>query len=133
MNNTFLIKMRYLLPVLSLVLLLAVLSSACNAQIANALTCRDALEKGIYDQQIQVKGTVSRLGKLGGNFFILSSGGRELTVYYGSMVEDNGNMWPKVSIANIADGDNVIVTGELKSAGKNHTQNSFWTRSIRKY
>jgi hypothetical protein len=82
---------------------------------------------------MKVYGTVSRLDDLGVFAFLLTSDGRELLVFYGSMVKDNGESLPDVSVANIQNGDRVIVAGELKSAGRYRTQNSFWSYRIDKY
>jgi len=115
------------------VLAIAVSSVACGAKLAGAVTCRQALENGIYDTEMKVYGTVSRLDDLGVFAFLLTSDGRELLVFYGSMVKDNGESLPDVSVANIQNGDRVIVAGELKSAGRYRTQNSFWSYRIDKY
>jgi len=106
---------------------------ACGTHLAGAVSCRQALENGIYDTQVKVYGTVSKLGYLGVDGFLLTSDGRELTVYYGSMYKDNGESLPDVSVDGIQNGDRVVVTGELKSAGKYTVQNSFWSYRIDKY
>lgn len=125
------VKMTVVL--LAVLLALGVSLSACNGKIAGAVTCRQALEDGIYDTQMRVYGTVSQLGNLGMSAFLLSSDGRELTVFYDDMMEDNGDSLPAVNVADIKNGDRVVVTGELMSAGKYRTQNSFWSSKIEKY
>jgi len=110
-----------------------ILLGACGTQLAGAVSCRQALDNGIYDTQMRVYGTVSKLGYLGVDGFLLTSDSRELTVYYGSMYKDNGGSLPSVNVDGLQNGDRVIVTGELKSAGKFTVQNSFWSYRIDKY
>jgi len=109
------------------------LFAGCNGKLAGAVTARQALEDATYDTQMKVYGTISMLGNVGVEGFLLSSDGRELMVYYGGMIEDNGGAWPSVDASWLKNGDRVVVTGELKSAGKYRTQNSFWSRSIAEY
>lgn len=123
------------MTVISLAVLLALgfSLSACNGKLVGTVSCHQALENAIYDTRIKVYGTVSKLGDLGVSAFLLSSDDRELTVFYDGMMQDNGNSHYAVSVDNIKNGDRVVVTGELTSAGKYRTQNSFWSYSIEKY
>ncbi len=55
-----------------------------------------------------------------------------MQVWYGLMVEDDGTERPAVSVEGIENGDWVIVTGELKTAGTHRSENDFWARRIEK-
>jgi len=46
------------------------------------------------------------------------------------MVEDDGTVRPPVSVEGIKNGDCVIVTGELKTAGVYRLPNDFWASDI---
>ena len=72
------------------------------------------------------------LGEVDCLCFKLTSDGQTLTVWYGSMVEDNGTVQPTVSIQGIENGDWVVVTGELKQSGIHHSLNDYWSSSIEK-
>ena len=49
------------------------------------------------------------------------------------MIEDDGIERPSVSIEGIRNGDQVIVTGELKDEGEHTSQGDFSLSSIVKY
>ena len=48
------------------------------------------------------------------------------------MVEDDGTERPAVSVAGIRNGDRVIVTGELETAGVHTSLDDFWASKIEK-
>jgi hypothetical protein len=88
------------------------------------------LAKPVYDTDISVYGEVSLLGELFCDCFSLTSGGEAMTVWYGSMVEDDGTERPNVSVEGVENGDMLVVTGELKSGGIHYSKNDFWVSAI---
>ena len=97
-----------------------------------ALSVSELLENPIYDTEVKIYGEVSLLGELFCPCFELTSGGKKLLVSYGLMVEDDGTERPTVSVEGIQNGDQVIVTGELKRAGVHSSLNDFWASEIEK-
>ena len=97
-----------------------------------ALSVSEFLENPIYDTEVKIYGQVSLLGELFCPCFELTSGGEKLLVWYGLMVEDDGTERPAVSAEGIQNGDQVIVTGELKTAGVHRSLNDFWASKIEK-
>jgi len=97
-----------------------------------ALSVAELLENPIYDTEVKIYGQVSLLGELFCPCFELASGGEKVLVSYGLMVEDDGTERPAVSVEGIQNGDQVIVTGELKTAGVHRSLNDFWTSKIEK-
>jgi len=97
-----------------------------------ALSVSELLEKPIYDTEVKIYGEVSLLGELFCPCFELTSGGGKVLVWYGLMVEDDGTERPTVSVDGIQNGDQVIVTGELKTEGAHRSLNDFWARRIEK-
>ena len=53
-----------------------------------------------------------------------------MQIWYDPMVEDDGTVMPPVSVEGIKNGDCVIVTGELKTAGVHRLLNDFWASDI---
>jgi len=86
----------------------------------------------IYNSEVKIYGEVSLLGELLCPCFLLTSGGENITVWYDLMIEDDGTARPPVSVAEIKNGDYVIVTGELKTLGEYTAPNDFWAVSIEK-
>lgn len=97
-----------------------------------ALSVAELLENPIYDTEVKIYGQVSLLGELFCPCFELASGGEKVLVSYGLMVEDDGTERPAVSVEGIQNGDQVIVTGELKTAGVHRSLNDFWASKIEK-
>lgn len=87
-------------------------------------------EDPVYDGEVTIGGQVSLLGELLCPCFELTSGGETVHVWYGLMVEDDGTEIPAVSVEGIENGDTVVVTGELKTAGLHTSLNDFWASSI---
>ena len=87
----------------------------------------------MYDTELRVFGEVSSLGDLDCTCFLLSSDGADILVWYDSMIEDDGTERSPVSVGGIKNGDQVIVTGELKDEGEHRSQGDFWLSSIGKY
>lgn len=102
-------------------------------QPAGDLSVSELLEEPVYDTELSVYGRVSLLGELFCPCFELTSEGETVQVWYGLMVEDDGRERPSVSVEGIENGDWVVVTGELKTAGTHRAQNDFWASSIEKY
>jgi hypothetical protein len=96
------------------------------------LSVSELLENPVYDTEMTVYGRVSLLGELLCPCFEVTSGGEPVQVWYDLMVEDDGTERPAVSVAGIENGDLVLVTGELKTAGTHHSRNDFWARRIEK-
>jgi len=97
-----------------------------------ALSVSELLANPMYDTEVKIYGQVSLLGELFCPCFELTSGGKKLLVSYGLMVEDDGTERPAVSIEGIENGDQVIVTGELKTAGVHRSPNDFWASKVEK-
>ncbi len=96
------------------------------------LSVAELLENPVYDTEVKIYGEVSLLGELLCPCFELTSDEATLQVWYGLMVEDDGTERPSVSVEGIENGDLVIVTGELKTAGVHRSLNDFWASSIEK-
>ena len=97
-----------------------------------ALSVSELLENPIYDTEVKIYGQVSLLGELFCPCFELTSGGKKVLVSYGLMVEDDGRERPTVSVEGIQNGDQAIVTGELKTAGVHSSLNDFWASEVEK-
>ena len=97
-----------------------------------ALRVSELFQNPVYDTEIKIYGQVSLLGELFCPCFELTSGGKKVLVWYGLMVEDDGTERPTVSVERIQNGDQVIVTGELKTAGANRSLDDFWASKIEK-
>ena len=103
-----------------------------NEQPTGDLSVAELFEDPVYDTEVTVYGRVSLLGELLCPCFALTSGGETVQVWYDLMVEDDGTERPAVSVEEIENGDWVLVTGELKTAGIHHSQNDFWAYGIEK-
>jgi len=91
----------------------------------------DLLANPVYDTEVRVQGEVGLLGELFCPCFELTSGGQTVQVWYGLMVENDGTERPELSVAEISNGDTVIVTGELKAEGGTHySKGDFWASEI---
>ena len=95
-----------------------------------ALRVAELLENPIYDTEVEIYGEVTLLGELFCPCFDLTSGGKKVLVWYGLMVEDDGTERPAVSVEGIENGDQAIVSGELKKAGVHTSLNDFWASKI---
>lgn len=96
------------------------------------LSVSELLEEPTYDVEVSIYGQVSLLGELFCPCFELTSGGGKVLVWYGLMVENDGAEKPAVSVEGVQNGDQVIVTGELKTAGVHSSLNDFWASKIEK-
>jgi inhibitor of cysteine peptidase len=131
------LKMKRMLVV---ALILALIGGAAGGAIAWAnggdsepkgvLSIAELLGNPVYDTEVAIYGKVSLLGELFCPCFVLTSGGQEVEVWYGLMVDDDGAERPAVSVEGIENGDWVVVTGELKSDGTYRSLNDFWAASI---
>ncbi len=101
-----------------------------GAKPEGVLSVLELLEEGTYDTEVKIYGHVSLLGELFCPCFELTSGGAKVLVWYGLMVEDDGTERPNVGVEGIQNGDQVIVTGELKTAGVHRSLNDFWASRI---
>ena len=105
------------------------LVSACAkaTQPEGTLSVAELLEEPYYDVQLIIYGKVSLLGELRCPCFELTSGGESIMVWYAWYEGD----WPTVSVEGIQNGDQVLVTGELKMVDADRP-GEFAARSIEK-
>ena len=125
-------KLSHLMLALVLIPVLAVLGCLHRevGETGEALSVSRLLEGPVYDTEVRVYGEVSLLGQLNCPCFELASGGGKIQVWYALMVEDDRTERPPVSIEGIENGDRVVVTGELKTAGEHRQLNDFWASGI---
>ena len=83
-----------------------------------------------YDTEVTIYGEVSLLGELFCPCFELTSGGETVMVWYDLMVEDDGTERPAIHVEDVRNGSQIMVVGELKTAGVYRSLNDFWARSI---
>ena len=121
------------------ILISAISISGCTLYTNNGkeipkgtLSVSELSDNPAYDTELKIYGEVSSLGELFSPSFELNSGGKKVQVWYALMVEDDGRQKPPVSIEGIDNGDEVIVTGELKTSGKYRSLNDFWASNIEK-
>lgn len=111
------------------------LIAGCTAEpgaAAGAMSVSELLESPVYDTEVEVYGEVSLLGELFCPCFELTSGEAKVQVWYDLMVEDDGTPRPAVRVEGIQNGDQMVVTGELKTEGTHRSRNDFWATSIDK-
>jgi hypothetical protein len=125
------VKLSSLVVVLLSMMLIAG-ASACTKDDKQTLSVAELMADPEYDTRVTLEGTVGLLGELFCPCFELTSGGETVMVWYGLMVEDDGTEKPTVSVEGIENGDQVIVTGELKRQGIHHSLNDFWASNIEK-
>jgi len=94
------------------------------------LTVTELLDNPVYDEEVQVYGTIDDLGELLCPCFTLEHGDSFIVVWYDLMIEDGQTAWPAVSVEEFDNGDQVIVTGELKVPGSGEAFGKFWVTSI---
>ena len=125
-------KLFLLITILSIS---AILLGACTskAKPEGTLTAAELLKNPVYDTEVKIYGKVSGLGEFACRCFILASGGETVTVWYDTMVENDGTLRTPVNVKGINNGDKVIVTGELKGEGGIHyAKGDFWAAIITK-
>lgn len=136
-GNKMELKKKRLKSLLLIVILcsLTLIIGACTGTKATegAIDVSELMEDPIYDTEVIIEGEVSLLGELFCPCFELTSGGEIVLIWYGLMVEDNGSERPVVSTEGIENGDQVIVTGELKLGGIHYSLNDFWASNIEKF
>jgi hypothetical protein len=126
-------KIKLLLMVVIISSAVIIVGACTNPSTTDeTLNVAELIENPVYNTELKIEGSVSLLGELFCPCFELTSGGETLMVYYGLMIEDDGTERISVSVEGIKNGDNVIVTGELKSGGIYHSLNDFWASSIEK-
>jgi hypothetical protein len=96
----------------------------------DVVTISELLTDPIYNQEVSIFGEISLLGELFCSCFELTSNGERVLVWYDSMVDDDGNERPRVSVDLFENGDWVIVTGELQMREQGKDLNDFWTSTI---
>lgn len=87
------------------------------------------LENPFYEE-VRIYGEVSLLGELYCHCFELNSGGEKLTVWYGTMVEEDGRERQPVSIEDVENGQKIIVSGQLRKPSGQKLINNFWASKI---
>ena len=130
---------KYAALILISIVILAISISGCELYTNSekeipqgTLSVSELSDNPAYDTELKIYGEVSLLGELFCSCFELNSGGKRIQVWYALMVEDDGRQRPPVSIEGIDNGDEVIVTGELKTSGKYRSLNDFWASNIEK-
>lgn len=127
---------KSVIPVLITALLVVAFVSASGCISApgkaNVYTAGELLANPVYDTPVYVSGTVSDLGVMNCMCFHLTSGGGTLEAWYGTMVEDDRTAWPDVDVSGIENGDEVVLYGELKSAGQYRQEGAFWVIQVEK-
>lgn len=99
---------------------------------ATVLSVAELLDNPVYGTEVTLYGIVSLLGEVLCPCFELTSGGETLTVWYNSMIEDDGTGRPPVSVDGIDNGDQVTITGELRPTGGQLPTATFWASNINK-
>lgn len=95
------------------------------------MSITELLDNPVHDTEVGIDGTVGRLGELPCPCFELSSNGEKVTIWYDSMVENEGTEEPAVDIEGIKNGDEVVVCGKLKGEGGTHySKGDFWATAI---
>jgi len=95
------------------------------------LSVAELLANPVYDTEVRIYGEVSALGELFCPCFELNSGGETIVVWYDLMVANDGTERPAVDVQGINNGDNIVVTGELKGEGGTHySKGDFWASAI---
>ena len=96
------------------------------------LSVSELLANPVFDSEVIIYGKVSLLGEVRCPCFELSSDGATLTVWYNLMVEDDGTQRPPVSVEGIENGNQVFITGELRSIDGQLSSGTFWASDIRR-
>jgi len=96
------------------------------------LSVSELLDSPVYETEVNVHGDVSALGELFCPCFALTSDGKRLEVWYYMMKADDGTERPAVSVEGIENGDQVVVTGELRSSTGTAPSTTFWASNIEK-
>ena len=104
-----------------------------QAQPGTVMSVAQLLQNPVYDKEVRLYGKTSLLGQSVNTSFRLSSGGRSVTVWYEMMVENDGTVRTSAKMEAFKNGDNVIASGELKTAGKRRRHNTFWATSVKRY
>ncbi len=94
------------------------------------ITVKELINNKVYDKEVKVYGCVKDLGKLNSKTFKLVYQGKEITVWYSMMVNDDKTREPGVNVDNFSTNDMVIVKGKLKQKGKYVLKDAFWAKSI---
>jgi len=95
------------------------------------LTAAELLREPMYDTEVMIYGRVDGLGELMCSCFYLISGRESVQVWYDTMVENDSTTRPTVNVEGIKNGDEIIITGELKDeGGKHYSKDDFWAESI---
>ena len=101
-------------------------------KLEGSMNVSELLKNTVYNKEVKIYGKLSLLGQLLCPCFELTSGGKTINVWHSLMLEDDRSERPSVSVEGIKNGDFVVVTGELKLAGRYRQTNDFWTKNIEK-
>ena len=99
-------------------------------EVEPSMTVGSLMANPIYDKEVRISGWVDKLGEFSCPCFELTTGGAKVQVWYGSMINDDGTQRPAVSVENLQNGDEVIVTGVLKMQGPHTSDNDFWASKV---
>lgn len=132
------VKLRIGFVVISLLTIISLSFVGCtqtetSKKPEGAMSANECINNPVYDTELKVFGEVNSLRDLNCTCFLLSSDGADILVWYDTMTENDGTVRPPVNIAGIKNGDQVIVTGELKDDGEYTSRGDFWLSSIEEY
>lgn len=132
MSSIYKFTVALLVPALFVVAFVSAAGCIATPQNVKIYQVGELLDNPVYDTPVYVIGTVSDLGAMNCMCFHLTSGGGTLEAWYGTMVEDDRSEWPNVDVSAIENGDEVVLYGELKSAGQYRQEGAFWIKEIQK-
>ncbi|MBU1018192.1 hypothetical protein KKA33_04155 [Patescibacteria group bacterium] len=101
-----------------------------SAEEVVELELSQLINNPVYNKDLKLKGTVGLLGELFCPCFRLGGGEDFVEVWYDLMAVDSGEPWPKVDIEGFENGDEVIVTGQLRENTGSLPSKTFWLKSI---
>ena len=119
--------------ILAAALLILITISGCAGEPAKpegTLSVAELFSDPIHETPVQIYGKVSALGELACTCFFLESEGKNIHVWYDTMVEDDDTVMPAVSTEGIRNGDWIVVSGVLKLDGIHYSPNDFWASSV---
>jgi hypothetical protein len=104
-------KCKHIILAGILLIVLVLLSSCINeSKPEGTLSVSELLQNPVYNTEVTIYGKVSLLGEIKCPCFELTSGKESVLVWYAWYEDDLST----VSVQDIENGDQVIVTGELK-------------------
>ncbi len=92
----------------------------------------DLLSDPVYGEDVILTGKVSMLGELFCPCFQLGEGDEFVEAWYDLMAVDSDEPWSKISVDNIKNGDDVLVTGQLRKNTGSLPSRTVWLKNIEK-